>query len=215
MKLFHLTANRILVNSYLLVSNNGDAVLIDPGCDTANEETQLLRMLQKESSRLCYILLTHSHIDHIAGCGFVKKNYPNTPICAHRDAEHDYHRANAYSAIFGFDEREYPPIDRFLQDGEIISFGSDKLEVIHTPGHAEGAVCYFHPELPALFSGDTLFCQSVGRCDLPGGDSSKLMKSLERIAKLPMETRLYPGHGEQSDLYFEMNNNPYLYNIPR
>ena len=231
MKLFQLTANRIMVNSYLLVSDNGEAVLIDPGCDSPREESELLRLLQTETSLLKYILLTHAHIDHIAGCAFVKGHYPESPHCAHQDALHDYSRANSYSAIFGFNEREYPPIDRFLQEGETLCFGTDRLKVIHTPGHAQGSVCYYHlpenwncPETqsnsensnnsaPSLFSGDTLFCQSVGRCDLPGGDAAKLGQSLQKIAGLPAETRIYPGHGETTDLYFEINNNPYLYQI--
>ena len=213
MNVHAIAVNRILVNTYLLVSDNGEAVLIDPGCDSDREAGMLLRLIASSASRLNCVLLTHAHVDHVAGCDVVKAHYPEAPICAHRDAAADYRRANAYGACMGFGEKVYPPIDRFLEEGELISFGSDRLRVMATPGHAQGSVCYFHAETPALFSGDTLFCQSVGRCDLPGGDSRLLTQSLRKIAQLPEQTRIYPGHGETTDLYFELHNNPYLYAI--
>ena len=213
MKLFQLTANRIWENCYILVSDNGEGVLIDPGCEAEHEEAELLRLLHLKTSHLSHILLTHAHVDHICGCSFIKKHYPEATLCAHADALGDYSRANAYGPVMGFSEKNYPSIDQKLSDGDEIHFGSDILKVIHTPGHAEGCVCYFQAGIPALFSGDTLFCQSVGRCDLPGGNSGQLTQSLRKIATLPAETRIYPGHGEATDLYFELQNNPYLYNI--
>jgi glyoxylase-like metal-dependent hydrolase (beta-lactamase superfamily II) len=211
MKISHFIFNRISVNTYLVSAPEGEAVIIDPGCCDAAEERTLLQAVEKEGCRISHLLLTHAHADHIQGCEWVKKTFPEAVLAAHPDCAIDYERANAYGGIFGFPERCYPPIDRFLSHGDEIRFGSISLQVLHTPGHAKGCVCYYAASEKALFSGDTLFQGSVGRTDLPGGSQQELRQSLRNIlATLPPETRVFCGHGGETTIGEERTYNPYF-----
>ena len=211
MQIFTYTFNRICVNTYLLLAADGTAVLIDPGCSTPEEEMQLQRAVTEKGARVAHILLTHAHADHIQGCEWAKKFFPEAVLAAHADCSEDYRRANAYGSFFGFSEHRYPPFDRRLQHGDVISFGEEKLKVLHTPGHARGSVCYHQEESGVLFSGDTLFCQSVGRTDLPGGSQQDLLQSIQNILKtLPDETTVCCGHGESTTIGEEKRYNPYF-----
>ena len=211
MKITRFVFNRISVNTYLLVSDGGEAVVIDPGCSNHEEEERLRLQLEKQAARLEFILLTHAHADHIQGCEWLHRHCPESILAAHPDCMKDYGRANMYSTIFGFPERNYPPVTHFLQDREEIRFGSDSLRVLHTPGHAAGSVCFLHEAEKTLFSGDTLFCQSVGRTDLPGGDQRLLLNSIRTVlAPLPPETRVLCGHGEATCIGDERMYNPYF-----
>lgn len=210
MKIKTAVFNHFYVNTYLLVPDNGESVIIDPACQSSEEEKQLLDMIRNEQAKPIHMLLTHGHIDHIQGCGFLKKQFPDILLHAHPDCLKDYRRANSYAEIMGFPQNTYPAPDRFLQTDQPVVFGNDTLEILHTPGHAKGSVCLLHRESHTLFSGDTLFCQSVGRTDLPGGSPDDLVQSLKQLALLPAETKILPGHGEPTDLYFETMNNPYF-----
>ena len=203
--------NRIFVNSYLLAGEEGEAALIDPGCSDAAEERQLWQAVNEGGLRIRHLLLTHAHADHIQGCEWAKRNFPEAVLAAHPDCAGDYRRANAYCSLFGFPERQYPPIEHPLAHGEEIRFGGITLQVLHTPGHAQGCVCYYAEKEGLLFSGDTLFQGSVGRTDLPGGSQRELLQSLRNVlAPLPPETRVLCGHGAETTLAEERRYNPYF-----
>lgn len=211
MQIFTYVFNRIMENTYLLLAADGKAVLIDPGCSTPEEEMQLQRAVTEKDAQVEYILLTHAHADHIQGCEWAKKFFPGAVLAAHADCSDDYRMANAYESVFGFTEHRYPPFDRTLRHGDLITFGNETLKVLHTPGHARGSVCYYQEESGLLFSGDTLFCQSVGRTDLPGGSQQDILQSIRNVLKpLPDRTTVYCGHGESTTIGDEKQYNPYF-----
>ncbi len=211
MRTVTLVFNRISVNTYLLLSEDGKCAVIDPGCSDAIEEKRLEQQLTALNADVRLVLLTHAHADHIQGCAWMKTHYPKAELCAHAGCARDYNRANVYGSIFGFPDRDYPPVDREITDGDILTFGQEALQVLYTPGHAEGSVCYYHKASGLLFSGDTLFCGSVGRTDLPGGSADTLFHSIQtKIACLPDTVTVYPGHGESTQIGIEKRYNPYF-----
>ena len=118
-------------------------------------------------------------------------------------------RVNEYMPMMGMPEMTVPKIDVFVEDGDIITLGNTEIKVIHTPGHTQGGVCYYVGNV--LFSGDTIFRESVGRCDLPGGNFDQIVNSIEnKIFKLPGETAIYPGHGKPTTVAWEKVHNSYM-----
>ena len=118
-------------------------------------------------------------------------------------------QANQYYPMFGMPEITIPKIDIFIKDGDIIKFGNTDIKVIHTPGHTQGGVCYLVDNM--LFSGDTIFREAVGRCDLEGGNFEQIVESIEsKIFTLPDDILIYPGHGPSSTVGWEKEHNKFL-----
>ena len=132
------------------------------------------------------------------------------PVYVHEDDEEMLRRSDLNAgAMIG--ARVSVTADELLHDGDELNLAGMKIEVLHTPGHTPGGVCFYFPEEEVLFSGDTLFCESVGRTDLPGGSMGALMRSIkERVLKLPDLTVVYTGHGEPTQIGSEKRNNPFL-----
>lgn len=193
-----------LANTYIL-SKNGQAVLIDPGLSFGKEAEQI-----KKKYDVVAILLTHGHLDHIDGIA-----YFDVPIYLHQDEQAFlFDPTLSLYRLMGlkpsFDESKQTI--QTVQDGQILQLLEEKFLVIHTPGHTKGSVCYLNQN--NLFSGDTLFCGSIGRTDFPTGDLNAMMKSLEKIMRIcPGDTVVYPGHDDKTTLRFEKKNNPFLQNI--
>ena len=162
---------------------------------------------------LKYILLTHGHFDHIAGIKPIDAPIPNAEyrpyVLMHKSDMDWVNRVNEYMPMMGMPEITVPQIDRFIEDGEIIKLGNLEISVIHTPGHTQGGVCYYVEN--SLFSGDTIFKESVGRCDLPGGDFDKIVESIKtKIFTLPDNTLIYPGHGKPTSVGWEKEHNFFM-----
>jgi glyoxylase-like metal-dependent hydrolase (beta-lactamase superfamily II) len=198
-----------LTNGYLISDKNGTAVFIDP----AGETSIIIDWIKNNNLELKAVLLTHGHIDHVAG--LEEKDFSdmiNGEIYInHGDSEMVSNPQIDLVQKFGFN---FSGISSFknIKDGDELSFGDIMIKVIATPGHTEGSVCLMFEEKEGknvLFSGDTLFAQSVGRTDLPGGDFSALEKSLVRLASLPPELTVYPGHGPSTTIFDEMRKNPF------
>lgn len=192
-------------NTYLLASTEGDALLIDPG---PGAYAAVSKALSKQELKLKLILLTHGHFDHFLDAGPLKK-VTNAEVLMHRADLPTVNLSKIAVNYFGLEWRE-PTVDTLLSGGEHLTAGSLKIKVIHTPGHTPGSVCYHLPELSLVFTGDTLFRGTVGRTDLPGGSSMELAKSLEKLAKLPEDTAVLPGHGPRTLIGTEIRVNPYL-----
>ena len=188
MKLIPLYGAAWESNSYLLV-DGADALLIDAGaaCRTVTDA------LAKEGATLRHILLTHGHFDHTVSVDTLRQATDAKLSLHGADAEMltDAHKS-ALALFFGTD-RTHGPADQTLSDGDRIPFGGTSIQVIHTPGHSRGSVCYLMDGM--LFCGDTLFAEGYGRCDLYGGDMSVLAASLGKLRTLDPALTIYPGHG--------------------
>lgn len=186
-----------------------DAVIIDP----AGDEDKILAVIQTENLRVKYILNTHGHSDHVLG-NHKLKSLLNVPVCMH-EADDTFFADPDIREISSQELGLTPadPADIRLKDKDILEVGTLRIEVIHTPGHTPGSVCYLAGE--NLFSGDTLFVGAAGRTDLVGGSLDALIESIEkRLIVLPKQTIVWPGHdyGESptSTIGREMEDNPYI-----
>ena len=192
-------------NNYLIVDEKTkDAALID--CSSIDDRID--EEIEKQGANLKYILLTHGHFDHIAG---IRPNrFKNNPQIVMHKADLDWlNNANQYLPMFGMPEITIPKVDVFVEDGDTIQLGSLEIKVLHTPGHTQGGVCYLVDG--NLFSGDTIFREAVGRCDLEGGNFNQIVESIEdKIFTLPPETVIYPGHGNITSVEWEKEHNRFL-----
>ena len=189
-------------NNYLIIDEESkEAALID--CSFSDEN--ILLELKKSGAELKYILLTHGHFDHIAGLPFASE----AKVLMHEADMQWVSEVNTYLPMIGMPSMEVPKIDAFINDGDIIKLGNLEIKAIHTPGHTQGGVCFLVEN--NLFSGDTIFRESVGRCDLPGGNIDQIVDSIEsRIFTLPEETVIYPGHGKTTTVGWEKVHNSYF-----
>lgn len=191
-------------NCYLFSDEDGNAVIIDPGCDTP-----ALRALLKENvKKLHWILLTHGHADHISGADALRAQ-TGAPIAIHAldDAYTDSRLSMA--AECGYDFTPFKA-DRLLQDGDTVEFAGHTLCVLHTPGHSPGSVCFLYAEERLLFTGDTLFCLTAGRTDFPGGSTEQMRSSLRRLRRLEGDYTVYPGHERSTLLSRERTRNFFM-----
>lgn len=181
-----------------IISENGRAWIVDPG----QEGARIASLLEKKGLEPEAVLLTHAHFDHITGIAELQKLFPGLPVYVHREdtvmfGHHFNQMPGEYSSI---------GVPANIRDVEELKI----CEVIHTPGHTPGAVCYHFPSDRLLLSGDTLFAGSIGRTDFPGGSMSKMTDSLKKLTALPDDTLVVPGHGSHTTIGREKATNPYL-----
>lgn len=204
--------NPFAENTYVVYDNDKkECIIIDPGCATAGEKNQLFGFIDSHCLKPLMVVNTHGHIDHILGNAAVKKRY-GIQVAAHPNVKNDFLRSHQQAAMFGLPfngDCELP--DRDLKDGEIIKVGESTLEVICTPGHAEGSISLYAEIEGWVFTGDALFCRSIGRTDFLGGSYETLRKSIkERLFRLPDDTEVFSGHGESTTIFDEQRYNMFL-----
>ncbi|HEY3382822.1 MAG TPA: MBL fold metallo-hydrolase [Vicinamibacterales bacterium] len=198
-------------NGYVLgCQQTREAVIIDPG----DEIEQLLRVRDEHQLRVTHILLTHAHVDHVAGTARARAAC-NAPVCLHRDDLPLYEAAPQQAAFFGLEIEPPPPVDQFYDLSAPIAFGRYEVRVLHTPGHTPGGVCLLVGRAgeagKKVFVGDTLFAGSIGRTDLPGGDYDTLIGSIRGVLfKLADDVEVYSGHGPKTMIGQERRTNPFL-----
>ena len=215
-------------NNYLIIDEDTkEAALIDCSAPSIWDKVPYTKGRVAASSvgenrqeidnvNLKYILLTHGHFDHIAGIKATEIPIPQSnteeirpKVYMHKLDMDWVQKVNEYMPMMGMSAISIPQIDVFIDDGDIIKLGNTEIRVLHTPGHTRGGVCYYSGT--SLFSGDTIFRESVGRCDLPGGNFEQIISSIEnKIYKLPDSTNIYPGHGKPTSVGWEKEHNFYL-----
>jgi len=187
-------------NCYIVsAQQTKEAIIIDPGLDLPTEAQQIFDYIAKGSLKVKLIVNTHGHQDHINGDATIEAKY-KAPIYIHKlDA----------AALEDIEKETYPaPV--LLEEGSLIEFGDETLEVLHTPGHTRGSICLFGKQL--VFTGDTLFAGGIGRTDFPGGSNRDMQASLQKLMQLPENLLIYPGHGPSSIMGEEKRVNPFLTN---
>ena len=187
-----------------------EGVLIDPG----DEVDGLLEAVSARQLTMRYILLTHAHLDHITGVARAKQAL-GVPIGLHQADNYLYEGVVQQGRAFGFPVQAQPPVDFFYEPGQRLEFGDYVVTVRHTPGHCPGGVCLAIEGKDGsdrgLFVGDTLFAGSIGRTDLPGGDTAVLLRSIKDVLfAYPDETPVYSGHGTPTTIGMEKRTNPFL-----
>ena len=196
----------------LFDSDTGAAVVVDPGGDA----DRILDVLAREKLQCEGAWLTHSHLDHCGGVAALKGSL-NIKLLAHPAESEMRRNVVSYGAMFGLQDsgmENCPEPDVPLSGGERLMVGSHEFEVLFTPGHSPGHLCYYNPDNRLLLAGDAIFAGSIGRTDLPGGSHEVLMSSIRHtILKLPADTRLASGHGPVSTVGVERKTNPFLRNF--
>ena len=206
MILKRLTVGPFASNCYIVGSEaTKGGMIIDPG-DAAK---QILKIVEDLGLDIKFIVLTHSHIDHVGAVKKIKEAI-GAEVAIHIDeAESLPRQGGGLSAVFGIFYPSPPPPDRLLKDGDSVDVGDLHFTVLHTPGHTPGGICLLGDG--AVFTGDTLFNYGIGRTDLPGGSYSELMNGIHsRLMALPDDTVVYPGHGPETTIGAERQGNPFL-----
>lgn len=202
--------NPFQVNSYVLHDETHECIIIDPGMENDTEEKQLTDYIEKNNLKPVLLVNTHTHIDHVLGNNFVAEKY-KLKLAAHKDAEHMLQLAPEFGRNYGITLGRLKQIDLYLDETMELKFGHSVLKIFHTPGHADGSLCFYSEKDHFVITGDVLFYQSIGRTDFPTGDYNLLQKSIwEKLFTLPDETIAYSGHGPQTSIGYEKINNPFV-----
>jgi glyoxylase-like metal-dependent hydrolase (beta-lactamase superfamily II) len=198
-------------NTYILWDNiSRESAVIDPGCVSEQEEKIIESFISDNKLIVKYLIATHCHLDHVAGCAFIKAKYnpeyyiPEEDLPLHQNVAQQ-------AAAFRITMKTPPDPDKFITEETSLLLGKNKLEFIHTPGHTPGGYCIYMREDNKCITGDTLFNDSIGRTDLWGGDYEMLINSIvNKLFVLPVNTEIFPGHGEKSTIGREKNESPFF-----
>jgi len=197
-------------NGYLLsVEGEPEAWVIDPGLPP--QPAKLSAAIRERNLQLRALLLTHCHVDHIAGVAALREEFPQAQICCPRDEQHMLGDADAnMSAPFGY-AITAPAADRLVAPGDELTLGRLSWRVLDVSGHSPGGLAYYCAPAGVVFTGDALFAGSIGRYDFPGSSGRRLLANIRRhLLTLPPETVVYSGHGPSTTIGEEAENNPFL-----
>ena len=183
-----------------------EAIVVDPGDDVS----KIIAILERNQLTVKMIVITHAHIDHIGGAGKLRA-HTGAPVYMHEADKMLSDRLDMQAAWLGVETPENPGIDQPAREGDIIRAGSVAAHVLHTPGHTPGSISLYLPLESKLIAGDTLFEGSIGRTDLPGGDTEQIGRSIRgKLYTLPEDTIVFPGHGATTSIGEEKRHNPFV-----
>ncbi|MFY9379820.1 MAG: MBL fold metallo-hydrolase [Acutalibacteraceae bacterium] len=207
MKITKIELEPFSTNCYILIDDNTKkAAIIDPAICS---QELLNHIKSSDISEIEYILLTHGHFDHILGVADLKGIYKNAKVAIHSlDADSLSNPKKSLAKSIVGDLQKPVNADIILNDNDKINLGDLSIEVLHTPGHTPGSVCFLCGD--TMFSGDTLFCKTVGRTDFEGGSMDDMLKSVNRLGNLKGDYNVFPGHSEKTTLDEERKHNRYM-----
>jgi len=202
--------NGFQVNTYILSDETKECIIIDAANYDSSEDAVLVNYIEKENLHPIAQIYTHCHIDHILGSAFVEKKY-NIGMGIHAGGKLFLENAAAQAGMYGFNLKATAQIARIINEGDKISFGNSELEVVYTPGHADGSICFINNVQQFVISGDVLFRDSIGRTDLPTGNFDLLQENIiKKLFSLSDVYTVHPGHGPETSIGHEKMNNPFL-----
>lgn len=197
-------------NTYLLWDETDEAVIIDPGNTSSSEHQEVKNFLADRNLKLKRLLLTHGHVDHIAGNKFIFDTYDLLPEVNNNDLSL-IENHSTIASMYGLPYEASPLPKQFLNEGDQVKFGNTVFEMLFTPGHSPGSITFYNKENNFIICGDVLFFGSIGRTDLPGGDYDTLINAIKtKLFPLGDEVKVYNGHGPATTIGFERMNNPFL-----
>lgn len=214
MKVKKFQFNPVGVNTYVLSDSTGECVIIDPACYYPDEKELLLNYIHDNDLVIKHLLNTHLHFDHVFGNPFIASQFDVLPE-AHKADEPLLLDFENQLKMFGMPSiaEKQPHIGNYLQENDVVTFGNQKLIVLHVPGHSPGSLVFYNQAEEALFVGDVLFNGGIGRTDLPGGNFQTLIDGIQtKLFSLPNETKVYPGHGTTTTIGIEKKFNPFVGN---
>jgi len=209
MKIDRLILGAYETNCYVLRNSDAskDCLVIDPGL----RAEELIAFLGEHTLNPTAIALTHGHADHIAGVTLLRTSFPRVKVYIHKlDADMLTQPERNLSVLAGERIRS-DPADMLVEEQSVVEQADVRLEVLHTPGHTPGGICLYARDEGVVFTNDTLFAESIGRADFPGGNMSELLQSIrQKLLALPDHTKVYPGHGPITTIAQEKAHNPFL-----
>ena len=186
--------------------DTAEAIVVDPGDDISEIEA----ILSKHGLMVKMILITHAHLDHIGGAAKLKAS-TGAPVYMNENDADLYKHIDVQASWLGMETPEKTAIDSSIKDGDRYLLGTTEVLAMHTPGHTQGSACIWMPGEKTVLAGDTLFRDSIGRTDLPGGDGRQILRSIKaKLLELPEDTVVIPGHGEATTIGRERKRNPFL-----
>lgn len=206
-----LTFNAFQENTYLVYDETKECVIFDPGCSSSSEERSLVEKIEALNLTPVRLINTHCHLDHVFGNAFVASRY-KLPLELHRNELPVLKAVPQVCMMYGLPMPEpSPEPGHFIEEGEIIKFGNTELETLLTPGHSPASLSFYSKADQFIIAGDVLFYGSIGRTDLPGGNFDTLIASIKtKFFPLGDDVKVYPGHGPDTTIGFEKENNPFL-----
>ena len=205
------TFNGFQENTFLLEANDKSCYIIDPGCYSSEERNELSEYITHHGLKPKGVIQTHCHLDHVFGTDWARAKW-NIPMGCHEKDVYTLNMAQPSAKLYGFgnfDPVEAP--DFFIDEGEPLLLGDEEMEVRFTPGHCVGHIVFIHHESKFVIAGDCLFQGSIGRTDLPGGDYATLEQAIQtQLYTLPDDYTVYCGHGPETSIGFEKQNNPFV-----
>lgn len=193
----------------LVIEDEGECIIVDPGCYLKKEVEALITFIEGQNLRPKSIVNTHCHIDHVLGVDIIKTHF-QVPFLIRETDLPTLKSVKLYASLYGYPDFTEPAPDDFLDEKQTLNVGKQTWEALDVPGHSPGHIALLNREEAVCIAGDVLFHRSIGRTDLPGGDYETLIRSIKtKLFTLPVNTRIYPGHGLETTVGEEIKFNPF------